>query len=191
MTDDLLKGNFSGHCYVASECYFHLVNEPLKPMNIQHEGVSHWFLKNTENGEIIDITFDQFKTGVPYNQARGRGFLTKKPSKRCQKLIDRILLNWEKDWKSWLGAGVDDALRNDLVLEIRKWFNGEVIQTYCGRSRPYDGKSLENLSNQIFQDFPEAVVLYLGELFHQKILQNENFRVWACDDAQAAIKWIS
>jgi len=87
----------AGHCYVASEAYFHLAGAKksgLKPMQISHEGVSHWFLLNSRNSplgsQIIDITAGQFKIPVPYSDAKGRGFLTKNPSKRTQRLLDAI-----------------------------------------------------------------------------------------------------
>lgn len=94
LSDDLLKSGYSkgAHCYVASESLYHILGgkeSNLKPMNIKHEGVQHWFLLSS-NGVVIDVTADQFSTPVPYDQARGRGFLTSKPSKRAQILIERI-----------------------------------------------------------------------------------------------------
>jgi hypothetical protein len=88
----------AGYCYVASEAYFHLAGgkeSGLKPMQISHEGVSHWFLLNDRSptlagSQVIDITAGQFKTPVPYSDAKGRGFLTKSPSKRTQRLLDAI-----------------------------------------------------------------------------------------------------
>lgn len=76
----------AGHCYVASEAYYHLRGG--KPMNMRHEGVSHWFI--LDGDEIVDLTADQFETVPDYSTARGCGFLTKKPSKRCQILLDRL-----------------------------------------------------------------------------------------------------
>ena len=99
LTDDLRKkayqGNpcaVAGHCYVASEALYHLKGGPksgLHPMNVQHEGTQHWFLKS-DAGEIVDPTAAQFKTPVPYDKARGRGFLTKKPSARAAEVIRRV-----------------------------------------------------------------------------------------------------
>jgi hypothetical protein len=65
----------AGHCYIASEAAFHLLGGKQAgwtPMNIKHEGVSHWFLKHT-SGKILDITAKQFSSPVPYQNARGRG----------------------------------------------------------------------------------------------------------------------
>ncbi len=94
LSDDLLKPGYKpgAHCYVASEALYHLLGGKeagFKPMNVKHEGVQHWFLLSNK-GVVIDVTADQFSTPVPYDQARGRGFLTKKPSKRAQTLIERV-----------------------------------------------------------------------------------------------------
>jgi hypothetical protein len=99
LTDDLLKkeylnypnkNKFTGHCYIASECYYHLANENLKVYHIKHENSTHWFLKNNKD-EIIDLTAEQFTTPVPYMNARGGAFLTKEPSKRSKTLMDRVM----------------------------------------------------------------------------------------------------
>lgn len=74
----------TGHCYTASEMAYHLLggkDAGWKPMNMQWEGTSHWFLKH-ESGLILDITAGQFASTPDYSQAVGRGFLTKRP---CQK----------------------------------------------------------------------------------------------------------
>jgi len=98
LSDDLLKkeyrsipnkNKFTGHCYVASETYYHLSKDDLKVYHIKHENSTHWFLKDS-NDNIIDITKEQFKTCVPYEKARRGFFLTKTPSKRSLKLIEKI-----------------------------------------------------------------------------------------------------
>jgi hypothetical protein len=99
LSDDLLKkeyrtilnkNKFTGHCYVASETYYHLSEEKLNVYYIKHENSTHWFLKDDKNN-IIDITKEQFKTPVPYNQAKRGFFLTKTPSKRSLKLIQKVI----------------------------------------------------------------------------------------------------
>ena len=60
------------------------------PCSVRHENVPHWYLKNKITGEIVDITADQFENPVPYENGRGNGFLTKEPSKRAKRLIDKI-----------------------------------------------------------------------------------------------------
>ena len=98
LTPDLLKPQFrgthplAGHCYVASETYYHLKGGKaagLHAVNMKHEGVSHWWIE--EGDQIVDLTAAQFPTPVPYSLGRRRGFLTKKPSKRAQIVIDRVL----------------------------------------------------------------------------------------------------
>jgi hypothetical protein len=100
LSDDLRKKHYqgnenshAGHCYVASEAYYHLKggeHSGLKPMHVNHEGEPHWFLQHKESGENVDLTASQFKTPVPYDKAKGKGFLTKQPSKRAQELMRRV-----------------------------------------------------------------------------------------------------
>ena len=97
LTDDLRKPKYkgnkissSGHCYIASEAIYHLLGgkkSNIKPMFVYHENEPHWSLK--VGSKIIDPTFDQFKIPIPYNQAKGKGFLNKKPSLRSRELIRR------------------------------------------------------------------------------------------------------
>ena len=104
LSDDLLKkeyknipnrNKFTGHCYVASETFYHLSDKNLKVYHIKHENTTHWFLKD-DNNNIIDITKDQFKTTVPYQNATRGFFLTKTPSKRSLKLIDKVINTTKK-----------------------------------------------------------------------------------------------
>lgn len=99
LTDDLRKPKYrgspnpvAGHCYVASEAALFLLRnrgiKGWKPMFIQHEGEPHWFLRHT-SGLILDLTAEQFKTPVPYELAKGKGFLTKEPSKRAMEVVHR------------------------------------------------------------------------------------------------------
>lgn len=86
-------GERARKCYVASEAIYHLVGGKkagLKPMQKMHEGVSHWWLE-TIKGVVVDVTVDQFKTIPEYSNGCGRGFLTKKPSKKASKLIAEVL----------------------------------------------------------------------------------------------------
>jgi hypothetical protein len=82
---------------VTSEALFHLLGGRAagwKPMNVRHEGDSHWFLKH-DNGTILDATAAQFTQPPPYADATGRGFLTHQPSKRARALIHTLL--WQED----------------------------------------------------------------------------------------------
>ena len=84
-----------GNCYVTCEALYHLLGgkkSGWKPMHMRHEGDSHWFLKH-ESGIVMDPTVRQFKNSPNYSKARGRGFLTKEPSKRAVKMM------WELCWQ--------------------------------------------------------------------------------------------
>jgi hypothetical protein len=85
----LLGNDVAGKCYVASEAIYHLAGGKeagLKPVNLRHEGVSHWYLVGPNN-EIIDVTVDQFKVPPDYSKGRGRGFLTKEPCRRTKEFM--------------------------------------------------------------------------------------------------------
>ena len=99
LTPELLKPEYrnasrpyAGHCYVASEAYYHLMggrDVGLRPQVIRHEGSTHWYLRDGDDN-VIDLTAEQFESTVPYESGRGCGFLTKAPSKRAQIVIDRV-----------------------------------------------------------------------------------------------------
>ncbi len=97
LTDDIRKNPWkghenpmAGHCYVASEALYHKLGGQRSgwvPQFVVHEGAPHWFLKHRETGQIVDPTASQFSTPVPYNLAKGKGFLTKEPSARAAKVL--------------------------------------------------------------------------------------------------------
>ncbi len=97
LTPDLLKKGFggkhplSGHCYVATEALYHLMEDksyfPVRAKDIN--GVTHWWLEN-DKGQIIDLTREQYTDMPPYEAGKRGGFLTKNPSKRAQELIRRV-----------------------------------------------------------------------------------------------------
>ena len=88
------KNKFTGHCYVATETLYHLLGDDQKkiyrPALLKINDDTHWFLKNKLNGEIIDITKEQFDFELDYGNAKNCFFLTKEPSKRTKILISRI-----------------------------------------------------------------------------------------------------
>ena len=94
LTDDLRLPKYrgpnkmSGYCYVASEALYHLLDRKPTPMQIKHNGISHWYLMI--DNEVVDITVEQFDTVPDYMKGRRRGFLTSAPSKRAQKLMDKL-----------------------------------------------------------------------------------------------------
>ena len=82
-----------GNCYVACEALYHLLGGKqagYKPMRVKHEVDTHWFLVH-QSGLRIDPTASQFKKAPPYDKAVGCGFLTKKPSKRAEELMGRMV----------------------------------------------------------------------------------------------------
>ena len=82
-------------CYEASETLYHLLGGKeagLTPMQIRHEGVSHWYLRWEVGSDTfyIDPTSSQFTYQVPYRRGTGRGFLTKEPSKAAQAILELV-----------------------------------------------------------------------------------------------------
>lgn len=91
---------YAGYCYVASEAFVTLIRRKgYKPMHLSHKKAQlkltigsydynsdHWFIQ-APDGRIIDPTSDQFAKTPEYHLAKGKGFLTKKPSKRGAALI--------------------------------------------------------------------------------------------------------
>jgi hypothetical protein len=104
LTPDLLVGRWKkqthpleGHCYIATEALYHLLSdkENWKPMCASYtdeEGkATHWWLVNRNTGRILDPTKEQYLPDEPpYHLGWGTGFLTKKPSKRAQVIIDKL-----------------------------------------------------------------------------------------------------
>ena len=92
-----------GACYALSQAYYEAITntrrEKLTPQQVSVEmtldnvsyATSHWFLEH-DNGSIVDLTAEQFRDHdvvVPYEQARGRGFLTTEPSSAAQAILDQ------------------------------------------------------------------------------------------------------
>lgn len=85
-----------GNCYVTSEALYHLLGgrkAGWKPMTMKVKKETHWFLQH-KSGLIVDATVAQFKHKPNYSLARGRGFLTAKPSKKAAALMERLV--WQK-----------------------------------------------------------------------------------------------
>lgn len=81
-----------GYCYVATEALYHLIGKKqgFKPHVVRIDGGTHWFLRN--DCLILDPTGAQFGNwqSVPYNMGHHNPFLSKKPSKRAQVVIQRV-----------------------------------------------------------------------------------------------------
>lgn len=101
LSDDLLKPEYrdrtgrkptSGHCYAASEALYHRLggkSAGLTPVQLHHEGDSHWYLR-TADGSYLDVTADQFTTTPVHASGTGRGFQTRQPSWRAQEILRRL-----------------------------------------------------------------------------------------------------
>lgn len=89
-----------GNCYVTSEALYHLIggkDAGWTPMCISMKPYNHWFLKHA-SGMILDATASQFKQLPVYSKAVGRGFLTKRPSKRACELMKTLV--WQTEHES-------------------------------------------------------------------------------------------
>lgn len=96
----------AGFCYVASEAVYHLAGGKragLKPCVLTYRqgrrtrdwfGMpSHWFLRDRD-GAVVDVTAGQFRPRLSlaeYGQARGCGFLTKRPSAGARAIIEDVM----------------------------------------------------------------------------------------------------
>lgn len=93
----------AGHCYVASETYYHLCGgqENWTPQHIEvvwEHGrtlcrTPHWFLEHRRDGRVVDLTAEQFDVrgvDIDYDQARGRGFVPPTPSKRAKEVMEIV-----------------------------------------------------------------------------------------------------
>jgi hypothetical protein len=99
---EITSNPYTGYCYVAAEAFIYLIRRKnYKPMflnlpeNFSEIYQTHWFIQSPK-GYIIDPTADQFDNILPYNLAIGKGFLTKKPSKRGMALI-KAVKKYEKE----------------------------------------------------------------------------------------------
>lgn len=106
--------NLAGHCYVASEAFYHLVRlvgDRLYIVDFRHmtwEGQSHWYCiavnKQDWRLTVFDLTACQFESLPDYARGRVVSFLTTLPSKRALKVIERATAILE-----------NSALTNDSV----------------------------------------------------------------------------
>jgi hypothetical protein len=93
-----------GCCYIATEALYYLYGKDhgFYPWRVKHEGWNHWYLMREDdmvvdagNDEIIearilDPTYSQFKTAVPYFKGRKSWFLTPQPCKRTKILMGKL-----------------------------------------------------------------------------------------------------
>lgn len=88
----------AGHCYVASEVFYHAMGGKAQGWKAMHVTVldgPHWFMKHS-SGIVVDITADQFPCAVPYDNAKGKGMQGRykngvlQPSKRASAVLARV-----------------------------------------------------------------------------------------------------
>ncbi len=82
----------TGHCYVVSEVAYHLTGAR-KSVYVPEclsldDGKTHWYLRNTETREFLDLTEDQFDGAAIWHDGRHRAFVTETPSQRA------IMMAW-------------------------------------------------------------------------------------------------
>jgi hypothetical protein len=94
-----------GHCYVATEVLAHWMSPwtHVTPMSMRlpDNGGTHWYLRWEPEWAIeaspieacvyLDPTRDQLDEPVDYSTGTGRGFLTKKLSRRAQVLAGAVI----------------------------------------------------------------------------------------------------
>lgn len=132
--EDYRDGNHPmwGHCYVASEIYFHLkggydAGYEVHRVNTNEDNV-HWFL--VKEGELIDITADQFDEPIPYHNSTRCGFLTKQPSKRAKEVIDEVKDMYEKVDSGEMKEG--ELWNSDYGFkDFPESFDGVRLEEFC------------------------------------------------------------
>jgi hypothetical protein len=84
------EGGLAGHCYVASEAMRYFFPESFSACYLRYEGGTHWYLENLFDGEVVDLTVEQFDFTPDYSLGVGCGFLTRDPSKRAWQVIQAV-----------------------------------------------------------------------------------------------------
>lgn len=103
----------AGHCYVASEALFHLRPDlELHPVTMRVGDAVHWWLVDDQGNEF-DVTREQFRDTVSEFKGTRRGFLTKKPSRRAQQVIDAFRREHPGQYEVWARAYLILALEEE------------------------------------------------------------------------------
>lgn len=88
-----------GNCYVATEALWHILGGADSQWDVMRMKVrrdTHWFLRRREDhGIVLDPSRQQFSIPLDYSRAKRAAFLTTKPSRRAQALMD--VLTWQSD----------------------------------------------------------------------------------------------
>lgn len=83
----------TGYCYVVAEVVYHYLAPKGSRPHVMKTGdrETHWFIRNPQ-GNVIDLTSDQFDKPLDYSEGKPANFLTKQISKRGQILADLLEL---------------------------------------------------------------------------------------------------
>lgn len=84
----------AGHCYVATEAFFHLTGGygSWFVERLSVGDVTHWYLRDRDDPSVVvDLTESQFDVDVDHSSGVKTGFLTSDPSKRTQKVLEKVL----------------------------------------------------------------------------------------------------
>ena len=178
LTDELRKPQyrsnpnpFAGHCFVASNALFHLIdgNKTGWEMRVIHrehlkDEDTHWFLQHKKTGNILDPTADQFEgDDIPYEKAVGCGTSQNSdnqghPTQRAATVIGRARALMTKPDKQYLGT---------LEHDGQAW--------YIQKPKTVKKAELSHESDRMSLD--EAHNLYdWFHLTHQEPDENEQFR---------------
>lgn len=88
------RNNVTGHCYLASEVFYHLTGGKEKwTPQVGHDGEgTHWWLKDKHSNTIVDVTSSQytdFGQEPPYETGKGCGF--QQISNNCKIVMEKVI----------------------------------------------------------------------------------------------------
>jgi hypothetical protein len=97
---DVSEQPLRGHCYVASESFYHLMGASASGLRVFRcrlpDGGTHWWLA-TGDGAIVDLTAVQFLEAPRYECGVRTHFLSKRPSRRARTVMMRVMASHLKD----------------------------------------------------------------------------------------------
>ena len=84
-----------GHDYASTEAFYHLMggSDFYTPMVIKVNGDTYWYVRNNDTKAylyICDKELKDTKLNIDFSKGHGCGFLTKKPSKRTQIILNKV-----------------------------------------------------------------------------------------------------
>ena len=89
-----LEHPLRGHCYVASESFYHLAGASSSGLQVfrcaLRDGGTHWWLMGAD-GALVDLTAAQFVEAPAYGRGVRTHFLSKNPSRRARTVMMRVV----------------------------------------------------------------------------------------------------